>query len=168
LLQGRVRSFQLRGVPWYGATALRIPIAMAVLFWIVVLLGLALTGVILPVLYFGFWALFSVLLIVLVVWVGLRFLGFVLRPFAFLASDIFGWIRGSDHPKPTDPYYPHYIDWGNRVGEFAHYKEWVDARNELDARRAADASREAAFRRVAQRERREADIRKRMETRRQR
>jgi hypothetical protein len=44
-------------------------------------------------------------------------------------------VRGRDHPKPNDPGYKHYIDWANRTGEFAHYKEWIHVKSVLNERR---------------------------------
>jgi CBS domain containing-hemolysin-like protein len=80
---------------------------MAMLFWIVVILLLILTGAILPILHFGLWALLVVLALTLVVWAFLRLCGFVLRPFVWLGSDMANAVRGPDHPKPNDLDYKH-------------------------------------------------------------
>jgi len=135
---------------------------MPMLFWIVVVLLLVLTGAILPLLHFGLWALLVILALTLSVWVFLRLCGFVLRPFVLIGSDVLEAVRGGDYPKPDDPDYKHYVDWANRTGEFARYKEWIHVKSVLNERRTSDATREALFRRVEEREKREALLRKRL------
>src|SRR5258708_8662326 len=105
---------------------------MAMLFWIVVILVLTLTGAILPILHFALWALLVILMLTLLVWAFLRLCGLVLRPFVLLGSDVVDAVRGRDHPKPDDPDYKHYIDWANRTGDFAHYKEWIPVESVLN------------------------------------
>ncbi|WP_145963703.1 hypothetical protein [Bradyrhizobium algeriense] len=127
---------------------------MAVLFWVIVLLALVLTGAIVPVLHFGLWALLVVLILIFLAWGFLRLCGLLLREFAP--------IRPLNFPKPDDPDHRHYLDWTNKTGEFARYKEWADVQRVLDERRQSDATREALFRRIEKREKREALFRKRL------
>src|SRR5258708_33857842 len=101
---------------------------MAMLFWIVVILLLILTGAILPILHFALWALLVILMLTLLVWAFLRLCGLVLRPFVLLGSDVVDAVRGRDHPKPDDPDYKHSIDWANRTGEFPNSKKWINAK----------------------------------------
>jgi hypothetical protein len=129
---------------------------MAMLFWTIVILLVILTGALIPILHFGLWALLAVLVVVLLVWVFVRLCGLVLRPFVLLGSDVAQAVRGGDYPKPSDPDYKHYLDWTNRTGEFAGYKEWTHVKSTLAERRTSDASREALFRRIEQREKRES------------
>ncbi|WP_454651582.1 hypothetical protein [Bradyrhizobium liaoningense] len=121
---------------------------MAILFWIVVILLLFLTGAIVPVLYFGFWALAVVLILVLAVWAFLRVCGFVLQPFAMIASDVAGWVRSRERIKRPDPDHKYYVEWANRTGEFAAYSDWEAVKSILDQRRKADDEREAWLRRI--------------------
>jgi hypothetical protein len=134
---------------------------MAMLFWIIVILLVILTGAILPILHFGLWALLVILILAFLVWALLRLGGLILRPFVLLGSDVMEAVRGGHHPKPDDPDYKHYIDWANRTGEFARYTQWAHVKSELNDRRTSDAEREALFRRVEQREKRDELFRKR-------
>jgi len=87
----------------------RSDIAVATLFWTIVILLLLLTGAIIPVLYFGFGR-----------WSGphcrvarLGFpslCGFVLQPFAMIASDVAGWARSRNRLKRLDPDRKHYVE----------------------------------------------------------
>jgi hypothetical protein len=135
---------------------------MAMLFWTIVILLLILTGALLPILHFGLWAILVMLTLVLLVWVFLRLCGLVLRPLVLLGSDVAEAVRASGYPTPTDQDYDHYLDWSNRTGEFARYKEWIHVKSVLDERRASDAKREALFRRIEQREKRQELFRKRL------
>jgi len=121
---------------------------VAILFWIVVILLLLLTGAIVPVLYFGFWALAVVLIVILVAWALLRVCGIVLQPFAMIASDLAGWVRSRERVKRPDPDHKHYVEWANRTGEFAAYSDWDAVKNVLDQRRRADDEREAWLRKL--------------------
>ena len=96
---------------------------MAVLFWIVVILLLILTGALLPILHFGLWAVLVILTLILLGWIILKGLGLIIRPFALIGSDVVDAIRGGDFPKPNDPDYRAYIDWANKTGEFSRCAE---------------------------------------------
>jgi hypothetical protein len=126
---------------------------MAVLFWIIVILLLILTGAALPILYLGLWAVLVILILVFLGWMILKAFGLIIHPFALIGSDVVNAIRGDGFPKPNDPDYKAYIDWSNQTGEFYRYAEWGQVKNILNERRRSDAEREAWIRKIERQQR---------------